>query len=219
MTKDIVIFGNTEYSYMLAKYVKKYQGRTVIAFTVDKEYINEPYLHDIPVVPFEIIENLFSPQAVDILIGIGYKKMNTIRENVYHRIKNKSYTIASFYHPDAVIETTDIGEGNIVLSGAYVGIDSTIGNANIIWNNCNISHNAHIGDFNYFAPSASFGGFVDVEHHCFFGLNCTVRNNITIAASTLIGAGAYADKSTQIGDVLVPARSTKLDRKSFEMNI
>lgn len=219
MKNNVIIFGNTEYSYMLAKYIEETNISKVIAFTVDKEFISNSYLHEFSVIPFENIEDSFSLDDVEFIIGVGYKSMNSVRESIYKRIKSKNYRIGNFVHPNAVVEANQIGEGNVILSGAYIGKNTVIGNGNIFWNNCNISHDAVIGDFNYFAPSTTFGGFVTVSNRCFFGLGSIVKNGLSVLDSTLVGAGAYLDKNTDPYDVYVPAKSLKLKYKSTDMNI
>lgn len=219
MKTKIIIFGNTEYSYMLAKYIEDTNHGSVLAFTVDKQYINEPHLHEFDVIPFEEIKNYYSDNDIEFIIGIGYKSMNSVREAIYNKIKRNNYKVGTFIHPNAIVEASEIGDGTIVLSGAYIGKNAKIGVANIFWNHCNISHDAIIGDFNYFAPSTTFGGFVTVKNKCFFGLGSIVRNGLTISDSTLVGAGAYIDTNTEPHGVYVPARSTKLQHKSLDMNI
>ena len=219
MSKKFIIFGNIEYSYMIAKYIEETTDDKVLAFTVDKKYIDKPCFNEFPVIAFEEIENHYSSKEAEFIIGIGHKSMNSVREDIFNRIKSKGYNIGNFIHPKAIVEASEIGEGNIILCGAYIGKNAKIGNANIFCNNCNISHDAVIGDFNYIAPSVTFGGFVNVENKCFFGLGAIVKNGLSIANSTLIGAGAYIDKDTEPCDVYVPARAVKLKYKSFEMNI
>lgn len=219
MKKNIIIFGNTEYAYMIANYIKEFNDHKILAFTVDEKYITSQFFHNIPVIPFENIEKHFSLDNVEFVIGIGYKAMNSVRESIYKRIKEKNYLVGGFIHPTAVVETTEIGEGNIILSDAYIGKNANIGNANIFWNKSNISHDATIGDYNYFAPSVTFGGFVNVQNNCFFGLGCIVKNGLTISDSSLIGAGTYLDRNTEPFDVFVPERSVKLKYKSTNMNI
>lgn len=219
MKKKFIVFGNTEYAYMLAKYIEETADNKVLAFTVDRAYIDNPYFNEFPVIPFEEIENHFSSEEVEFIIGIGHKAMNSVREDIFNRIKGKGYSIGNFIHPNAIVEASEIGEGNIILCGAYIGRNAKIGDANIFWNNCNISHDAVMGDFNYIAPSVTFGGFVNVGNKCFFGLGSIVKNGLMVASSTLIGAGAYLDKDTEPCDVYVPAKSVKLKYKSSEMNI
>ncbi|MBE6737523.1 MAG: acetyltransferase [Ruminococcaceae bacterium] len=219
MKKKIIVFGNTEYSYMIADYIQRLCEAEIAAFCVNEKYISNPAFYGIPVVPFESVEERFSPESVEFVLGLGYKSMNTIREKVYNIIKEKGYRIASFVHPTAVVETDDLGEGNIILSGAYIGYGTKIGNANVFWNGCNIAHNVQIGDYNYFAPSVTFGGFTVVGNNCFFGLGSTVKNRLYIADKTLVGAGAYLNTSTDTYDVYVPARTVKLEHKSTDMGI
>lgn len=204
---------------MLAKYIEETSSGKVLAFTVDKSFISDNYLHEFPVIPFDDIEEKLSMDDVEFIIGVGYKSMNSVRESIYNRIKSKNYRIGNFIHPNAIVEANQIGEGSVILSGAYIGKGAIIGNGNIFWNNCNISHDAVIGDFNYFAPSTTFGGFVTVRNKCFFGLGSIVKNGVSVLDSTLVGAGAYLDKNTDPYDVYVPAKSLKLKYKSFDMNI
>lgn len=219
MKNKVVIFGNTEFSYMLAEYIQRFYNACVAAFVVNKAYITASKFHGIDVFDFEDIEDKFKTDEVDFVLGIGYKSMNKIREQIYVEIKAKGYNVASFVHPNAVVETEDLGEGNIILSGAYIGCGSKLGNANVIWNGCNISHNATIGDYNYFAPSTTLGGFVQVGNNCFFGLGSVVRSSVFVADETLVGAGCYLNNSTDEFDVYVPERALKLKYKSFDMNL
>lgn len=219
MKDKVVIFGNTEYSFMIAEYIRQFCNVCVSAFVINKDYISESQFHGIDVVAFEDIENKFKSDEVDFILGLGYKSMNTIREKIYISIKEKDYNVASFVHPSAVVETNDLGEGNIILSGAYIGPNSRIGNANIIWNGCNISHNVTIGDYNYFSPSATLGGFAQVGNNCFFGLGSVIRSSVSVADKTLIGAGTYLNNSTEVFDVYVPQRALKLNHKSTDMNL
>ena len=219
MDKKIVIFGTTSYSYMLSQYIHENRLGSVVAFMVNKDYMEDKTsFFEYPLFPFEQIEGFCDMQSTEILIGLGYHSMNTSRERIFKEVREKGYKIAQLIHPSSIIETTDIGEGNIILSGVYIGKNSKIGDANIFWNNCNISHDARIGNFNYFSPSFTSGGFVTIDNNCFFGINSAVRSSVKISNKTLVGAGCYLNSNTNPEDVYVPARATRLKHKSTEMN-
>ena len=76
-----------------------------------------------------------------------------------------------------------------------VGPGCRIGIANYIASCAVLSHDNQIGNFNFISTSAVFGGFAKVEDRCFFGLNTTVKDNVTVASENLIGSAANVIKS------------------------
>ena len=51
-----------------------------MAFTIHKEFIKEEKLYEKPIIPFEEIENNYSPNEVSMIICVGFSKMNKKRE-------------------------------------------------------------------------------------------------------------------------------------------
>jgi acetyltransferase-like isoleucine patch superfamily enzyme len=58
-----------------------------------------------------------------------------------------------------------------------------------------------------------------IKPNCFIGLNSTIGNGVTIAKENLIGAGSVVIKNTLDEAVIVPARSTLLNKKSSEIKL
>jgi acetyltransferase-like isoleucine patch superfamily enzyme len=50
-------------------------------------------------------------------------------------------------------------------------------------------------------------------------VNATVRNSITIAPATLVGAGAVIMKDTEPKGVYLPERAKRLDKSSDEIEL
>ena len=61
-------------------------------------------------------------------------------------------------------------------------------------------------------------GHVRVGAYSFIGVNATLRNSITIAPETLIGAGAIVMKSTRPKQVYIPERSKLFAKTSDEVS-
>lgn len=220
MDKGIIVFGTTVFSEMMCYYIQRFTDKKVYAYCIDKDGIVETSKGDLNVVAFEEIEALYPPEFHEILLTIGYTKMNTTRKKKYNEIKQKGYTLAGFIHPYADIDTLVIGEGNIFLSQSTVGPYAKIGNSNVILNGCNISHHTTLGDFNWFAPSSTIAGDVEIGSNCFFGANSTVRDGVTVGDYTLLGAGTYLNESSHPHSVYVPQRSVLLsDKDSLTMQI
>lgn len=217
MPKQIIIFGTSCFSIMIAEYIKKFTTHKIVAFTVNKEYIKDTKIMNLPVLEFEDIEKTYNPSKYSFVNTIGYTQMNTVREKIFNEIQKKGYKIEGFLHPSANIYADKIGEGNIILENAFIGPHTVIGDGNIIWNGVNISHDAKIGNFNCFAPSTAIAGNVTIKNNCFLGTNSTIKNGLTVSNKTLIGAACFLNKDTNDNDVYVSENlAKKLDIKSSE---
>lgn len=187
---------------------------------MDKAYIKCETLCGVPVVAFEDIEKAYPPDKFKMLIGIGYKDMNSLRELKFNQAKEKAYKMFTFIHPDAnVDESSVIGEGSIILRGANIDYRAKIGRNVLIEAGCNISHDTIVFDHCYVSPGVTVGGNAVIKNNCFIGLNATVRSAVTLQPFTVIGAGAYIDKSTEEYGVYVPSRCVKLDKSSKDINL
>jgi acetyltransferase-like isoleucine patch superfamily enzyme len=112
-----------------------------------------------------------------------------------------------------------MGEGNIVLENTTIQPFVTIGSGNYISSNCCIAHHSKIGNYNHIAP-AFLAGNVEITHHCFIGINCTIRNGVTIMPYTLVGAASYVEADTQEYSVIVPAKSVALiGKRSVDIDL
>lgn len=211
--KNIVILGNNDFGRLLNYYISIDDKRKVVAFTVNKEYIMEDSFCDLPVVPFENIENIYPPDKFEIMLAIGNSKMNDVRKKMYFECKQKGYNIASYIHSSCSVHTKDIGEGNILLENCLLYPYSKLGNGNLLWDHVLISHDCVVGDFNTFSSYADLCGYVKIGNNGYFGKHCILNDFMEIADYTLVGAAAYAKGKTKEYDVVVPARSVTLNNK------
>lgn len=211
--KKIVIFGLTDLALRVSHHILQDSQYEVVAYTVERKYMQEQFFNK-PVVPFENIEKYYPPDSVGMLICIGYTDMNMVRKRIYSEAKVKGYRIMSYIHPTATISTDTMGEGTIIFERVIIGQFVKLGAMNVFDIGTAISHHSEIGDFNYFAPSVAMAGYVTVGKNCFFGVNSTIRNKVSISDYTLVGAGCYVSKDTEPYSVQVPVRSVTLEGKS-----
>lgn len=211
--KKIIIFGNNDFGRLLKYYIDIDDDRKVEVFTVNKEYIEEDEFCGLPVVPFENIEDNYSPNEYEILIAIGNSKMNKTREDVFKKIKEKGYTVASYIHSNTSMHCKDMGEGNIILEKCMIYPFSKIGDGNLLWDHVLISHDCEVGDFNTFSSYADLCGYVKIKNNGYFGKHCILNDFIEVDNYTLVGAAAYVKNDTHEYDVIVPARSVVLEHK------
>ena len=138
---------------------------------------------------------------VEILIAIGYTKMNELREKIYTMLKKDSFSICTWISSKAIVYSDTIGEGTIILPNVMVGPGCKIGKCNFFESSVSLSHDNMIGDFNFFSTNCVLGGFAEIKNHCFMGLNCTVKSDICINDYTLLGSGSNMLNNSKRGGI------------------
>lgn len=216
---DVVIFGNNDFARLIKYYLETDGNKKVLGFTVDKKEIKTDTFCGLPVVPFEEVESIFKPEKVEIILAIGYSKMNTIRTMKYNECKGKGYQIGNFIHSSCLVnENVEIGEGNIFLERCLIQPFVNIGNCNLFWDHVVVSHDCTIGDFNTLAGSTGLCGYVTITNNVFLGKHCVVNDHSNISSFTLVGSNAVVKKDTKPYSVIVPAKSIVLsDKNSMDL--
>lgn len=213
--KKIIIYGAGDFAQMMKYYIEKDLNGEVVAYTVEKKYIEQEKVDDISVIPFEDLEKTFSNKDYDVVIGVVGRNMFNDRSSIYNSIKQKGYQMPNIIHTTASINTDDIGDANIVMDNSVIGPMCKIGSGNIIWPCVSIAHQNTVGDFNQFAGCSSSIGQIEIGSHCFIGNNCTLY--ATIADYTFVGAGTYIRKDTEEYGVYTTPREIKLNKKSIDI--
>lgn len=214
--KPIVVFGLGSFSKLMTKYINAFTSWHIEAYTVDDTYCNTSLFLEKPVIPFSQIAAKCPPDSFDALIAVGYSSMGVVRQNAFKGMKAFGYHVRNFQHPDASCGFDSIGEGNIILERAIISIGTSIGNANLFWCNSNIAHDSTIGSFNTFCPSSAFGGFTSIADNCFFGINSTCKDNLSIASGTFVGAGAYVTRDTEENSAFIAEATRPTSRVASE---
>ncbi len=216
--KKIVIFGTGEFAQEIFLYLKKFSNFQIVAFTIHKEFIKEKSLFEKPIIPFEEIENSYSPNECTMIICIGFSQMNKKRERVFLEAKKKGYKLENFIHPSNHIwDEFEIGENCIILENNVIRPFVKIGNDVIIENNNVISHHSIIKDHCYITSQVVIAGHVTIESNCYLGINSTIRNRIKLEKECLIGAGAVILRNTKEKEVY-SAKTIQLSGKSDELD-
>lgn len=212
----VVIVGNSEYAKLILGYLEENETMDVVAFSVEKQYVNEAEMCGLPVVAYEDIEKYYAAEEVRLVLAIGNKQLGKIREKLFYMYRDKGYHFINYIHPTAIVpKDLIIGMGNIIMEGVIISRQCSIGDGNLIWSGCIIGHDNHIENFNTFA-AAKTSGFVTVRSNCFIGINATVRNGITINSSVLVGAASYVDADLDENSVVLPSKGSVMQGKGAQ---
>lgn len=121
----------------------------------------------------------------DFVIGIGN---NIVRKEVAEK-HNADWT--TLIHPSAQIAAdVTIGKGTVVMAGAVVNVCTSIGNHCIINTGAVIEHDNSIDDYVHLSPRVALGGAVHIGRCTHVGIGASVKNNVDICDSCIVGAGA-----------------------------
>ncbi len=211
--QKVIIFGLGDISQIANFYLSSDDKYEVVAFTIDKEYIEKNTFEDLPVVAFEDIENVYPTNEHKLFIPLSYTKVNKLREQKFLEAKEKGYECISYISPNATVSSNaKIGENCFIFEDNTIQPFVTIEDNCILWSGNHIGHHSTIKANCFIASQVVISGGVEVGENTFIGVNATLRDHIKIGKANVIGAGAlilgdtedkkvYMEKETEVSRV------------------
>lgn len=218
--KKYVIFGDSDFAERISKYIIFEKRDKVLCFTNESNFISRKTIGNLQVIPYEELLSHYNREEFEVLICIGYSKMNALRENIYNKCKQDGLNIGSWISTNSITYSDNIGEGTIIMPNVLIGPTSEIGICNIIAASSTISHDNTIGNFNFLSTNVVLGGHAKILSNCFIGLNSTIKDSITINNKTLVGAASNVLSSTKEESIYIGNPAKIIDnKKSTQVNI
>jgi sugar O-acyltransferase (sialic acid O-acetyltransferase NeuD family) len=200
----VIIFGVLDTAELTHFYLTHDSKFEVVAFTVNKQYLNETVFRGLPVVAFEEVEQLYSPDDYLFFAPMTGRGMNKNREKVYLEAKQKGYRFISYISSKAtVFPETKFGENCFVLEDNTIQPFTSLGNNIVLWSGNHIGHHGFIQDHVFFTSHVVMSGHCKIGPYSFFGVNATIRDFITIAEGTLVAMSASITKNTESWGVYI----------------
>jgi sugar O-acyltransferase (sialic acid O-acetyltransferase NeuD family) len=198
----IVVFGVSQWAELAHFYLTHDSPHDVVAFTLDRTYIESAEYKGLPVVPFDEVERHFPPNEFQMFIPISFKKMNHVRAAKYHDAKERGYALVSYVSSRATIfPGFECGDNCFILEDNTIQPFVKIGNDVVMWSGNHIGHHSTIGDHVMITSHVVICGACTIEDYCFLGVNATVRDETVIAHDTLVGMGVTLLADTQAYEV------------------
>lgn len=217
---QVVIFGAGDIARLAHVYFTRDSGHEVVAFTVDREYLPAGQggeFRGLPLVDFDDVARLYPPDRFQMFVALSYNRMNRVRAAKYEAARGLGYTLTSYVSSRCTFLTDHpVGDNCFILEDNTIQPEVRIGNDVTLWSGNHIGHDAVIEDHCFIASHVVVSGHVRIGAYCFIGVNVTLRNSITIAPRTLLGAGAVILGDTVEGGVYVPQRARLLENKTSD---
>lgn len=216
----ILLFGTGEIAQIANYYFDIDSEHEVVAFTINKDYIKENSFEGKPVVAFEEIFKIYPPNQFKMFIALSYAKLNKIREQKYFEAKEMGYDLVSYVSTKCTyLSQFKYGDNCFIFEDNTIQPFVTIGNNITIWSGNHIGHHSIIKDHNFISSQVVISGHCIINSNSFIGVNATLGHKVEIGNENIIGAGSIITKSTNFGEVYVPAKSIKLDKPSSDINL
>jgi sugar O-acyltransferase (sialic acid O-acetyltransferase NeuD family) len=203
--KKIVIFGIKDFAELAYYYIKNDTKKEVVAFTVNREFIDKKEFCGLPVVPFEDIELNFPSNNFYLFAPMSPNDMNKKREKIYLEIKSKGYDLFTYVSSRCTNFSDSIGDNCFILEDNTLQPFVSIGNNVVIWSGNHIGHHSFIGDHTTITSHVVISGHCRIENNCFFGVNSTIKNNLLIKQSTFINMGSIITSNSEESSVYSPS--------------
>lgn len=206
--EKVIIFGLGDIAEIAFYYLSKDNRYDVVAFTVDREFMEKENFHGKEVVPFDEISKRFPPDTFRMFIPLSYSKVNKLRRQKYLEAKEMGYQFISYISPYAfVADNVEIGENCFIFEDNTVQPFVKIGNNCILWSGNHIGHHSTIQDHCFISSHVVISGGCVIGEGTFIGVNATLRDHIKIGKYNVIGAGAIIMHDTKDYEVYVPERT------------
>jgi sugar O-acyltransferase (sialic acid O-acetyltransferase NeuD family) len=216
----LIIFGAGDIARLAHFYFTNDSEHEVVGFTVDQAYRKAESFLDLPLVAFEEVLARFPPDDYQMFVALSYARMNRPRAEKYEQAKQLGYKLVSYVSSRCSFLTEHpVGDNCFILEDNTIQPFVKIGNNVTLWSGNHIGHDSIIEDHCFLASHIVVSGYVHIQRYCFIGVNATLRNSITIAAETLIGAGAVVMSNTVEKGVYLQPRAKLSGKQSDEIDL
>jgi len=196
--KKLVIIGTGEIGILAYEYFNHDSKYTVVAFSVSEKYVQNPTFLDLPVIPFEILEQRYSPEDFEVFVALGSGRLNRDRMKMYFEAKAKGYHLASYISSRAFVwHNVKIGENCFIMEDNTLQPFTEIGNNVVLWSGNHIGHRSIIRDHCFISSHVVISGFCEIGESCFIGVNASIGDNRKVARDNFIAMASSLNKNTK----------------------
>lgn len=215
--KKVVIFGTQDFAELAHYYLTNDSDYEIVAFSLTEQYLKDKSFKDLPVVPFETVEDTYPPDEFSFFAPMSPSRMSRLRQEIYSQIKVKGYELISYISSRVSRYNNEIGDNCFILEDNTLQPFTNIGNNVVMWSGNHIGHHGTIKDHVFFTSHVVLSGHCTIEPNCFFGVNSTIRDGLHLAEGTLVGMGSSVTKNTEEWSVYIGNPAKKLDKPSYEV--
>lgn len=117
------------------------------------------------------------------------------RISMLDRLKHLDLRWPTYIHPTAVIETTSIGQGVVILDQCHVGWGAKVGDWCYLDTRVSVCHGSSLGQHCVLTVGTLIAGSTQIGNNVVTGLNSLVRNKISICDGVTLAMNSVVSRS------------------------
>jgi sugar O-acyltransferase (sialic acid O-acetyltransferase NeuD family) len=217
MTSKLIIVGDSAFAEIAYEYFTHDSEYEVVAFSVERSFLQRAELHGLEVVPFEELADAYAPSDHSVYVATVYTQLNRLRARLANEAQAKGFSLASYVSSKAFVwPNVEVGEHCFVFEGNVVQPFVRLGRNVVLWSGNHIGHHSTIADNCFISSHVVVSGFVDIGESCFLGVNATIANNVTIGRDVWIGPAAVVTTDVEDASFLKPVASEVGSKTTLE---
>mgnify|MGYP000014643663 CR=1 FL=1 len=195
--KKLVIVGTSDLGQIAYEYFTYDSDYDVVAFAVNREFIQEDKLYGLPIVALEDLADLYPNDEFCVHVALTYQGVNTVRRRLFDELKAQDYTFANYISSKAFVwRNVELGENVFIFENNVVQPFCKVGNCVVLWSGNHIGHHSEIKDNCFISSHVALSGRCVVGENCFIGVNSSIGDNIKLAPFGWFGQGCVVTKDT-----------------------
>jgi sugar O-acyltransferase (sialic acid O-acetyltransferase NeuD family) len=197
-TKKLILVGDSAFAEIAYEYFDVDSEYDVVAFSVERAFMNRDRLCGLPILPFEELETHLSPEEHHVFVAVVYTQLNRLRTRLMSAAKLKGYQLASFVSPRAFVwRNVEIGEHCFIFEDNTIQPFVKIGSNVVLWSGNHVGHHSVIRDNCFLSSHVVISGYCDIGENSFLGVNSTVANTVVIGRDNWINPGVSIMNDTE----------------------
>ena len=202
--KKLLIFGTGDISILAKYYFETDSDYKVVGFVCDDEFHNSDQFEGKKLYKFSNLKTSINIDDHYIFVGISYRQLNKVRENIYHKIKKLGFKFASYISPKSEISpNVKIGENCFILENQTIQPFVEIGDNVIIWSGNHIGHRSKISNHVYISSHVCVSGYCEIGERTFIGVNSALGDFSKIGKDTFISMSSTVYGNIKDGSVII----------------
>ena len=202
--RKLLIFGTGEISTLAKYYFEKDSTYKVGGFVCDDEYHNMDKYENLNLYKFSYFKENFEPNKYDIFVGISYRGLNKMREDIYNKIKKLGFKFASYISSKSEIASNvKIGENCFILENQTIQPFVEIGDNVILWSETILDIDLKLKIMSIYLLTYVSQGIVRLEKEIFIGVNSALGDFSKIGKDTFISMSSTVYGNIKDGSVVI----------------
>lgn len=218
MSEKLIIIGDGETAEMTYEYFTHDSDYEVVAFAVEKDYLEKNKLFGLPVFPFEDLENIYDPEKFNAIVAVSYIQLNRVRTRLFQAVKKKGFKLASYVSSRAFVwHNVKIGDNCFICENTVLQYHAELGDNIILAPGTVVAHRTKIGSNCFVGAQAAISGYCEIGENSFLGVNSTLADFLKVGKDCIIGAGSNVVKDTEDGKVYVGNPAKPMKKSSYDV--